>query len=56
MNEVKDFKSVSVSASDYDEYEELRDLVSKELGAKLSVAAVLKIAVKFYKDRRRFEK
>lgn len=50
------FKNISVDQADLEVYRELSGQLSKELGTKVSIAQTLNIAVKFYKDRRKFVK
>lgn len=47
------YGSISVSEEDLEEYKAFRAELSEELGADLSVAQVIKMAMTFYKQRRK---
>lgn len=51
-----EFKQISVAVEDYDMYEELRNKLTEELGARVSLATTLKIGMTFYKQRRKLAK
>lgn len=56
MTEDKTFRSISVSNSDYQEYDDMRLEFAKEHNIpvnKVSMAMVINVGMKFYKQRRK---
>jgi hypothetical protein len=51
----KKFRTTSHTQTDYAEYEKIRDEVSADLGTKLSMAQVIRLAMTFYRQRRKSE-
>lgn len=49
------FRSVSISAEDYEKYERLMHQLNQELHADLSVAQVIRMGMTFYAQRRRLQ-
>jgi hypothetical protein len=47
------YRTISINDSDYAEYDRIRNEISRDLGAKLSMAQIVKLAMTFYAQRRK---